>query len=35
MAETTSVLIVVTSNAALGETGRKTGVWAEEFATPY
>lgn len=35
MAETTSVLVVVTSNAELGETGRKTGVWAEEFATPY
>jgi putative intracellular protease/amidase len=35
MAETKSVLIVLTSNAELGETGEQTGFWAEEFAAPY
>ena len=35
MAETKSVLIVLTSNSALGETGKETGFWAEEFAAPY
>ena len=35
MAETKSVLIVLTSNATLGETGKKTGFWAEEFSAPY
>jgi len=35
MAETKSVLIILTSNAELGETGEKTGFWAEEFAAPY
>src|SRR4051812_37171974 len=29
------VLFVVTSHDRLGETGEKTGVWIEEFATPY
>ncbi|MEQ1977438.1 type 1 glutamine amidotransferase domain-containing protein [Xenorhabdus sp. SGI240] len=28
-------LIIVTSHAALGETGRKTGFYYEELATPY
>ena len=35
MAEPKSVLIVLTSNAELGETGKTTGFWAEEFSTPY
>ncbi len=35
MAETKSVLIVLTSTAELGETGEQTGFWAEEFAAPY
>ena len=29
------VLIVVTSHDALGNTGKKTGFWLEEFAAPY
>lgn len=29
------VLFVVTSNDLLGNTGKKTGVWIEEFASPY
>jgi putative intracellular protease/amidase len=29
------VLIVTTSHAALGTTGRRTGVWLEELAAPY
>ena len=29
------ILIVLTSHAALGNTGDKTGFWIEEFATPY
>jgi len=29
------ILIVLTSHAALGNTGEKTGFWIEEFATPY
>jgi putative intracellular protease/amidase len=29
------VLIIVTSHAALGSTGQKTGFWLEELATPY
>jgi len=30
-----SILMVVTSNDRLGDTGKKTGLWLEEFATPY
>jgi putative intracellular protease/amidase len=30
-----SVLIVLTSHDELGATGRKTGVWLEEFLVPY
>ena len=30
-----SILMVLTSNDRLGDTGKKTGVWFEEFATPY
>lgn len=29
------LLIVLTSHSELGDTGRKTGFWAEEFAAPY
>lgn len=29
------VLIVLTSHSELGDTGRKTGFWVEEFAAPY
>ncbi len=29
------ILITLTSHAQLGNTGRKTGFWLEEFATPY
>lgn len=31
----TRILMVVTSNAKLGETGRATGLWMEELAAPY
>lgn len=30
-----SVLFVLTSHDKLGDTGEKTGFWAEEFAAPY
>jgi putative intracellular protease/amidase len=29
------ILIVLTSHSELGNTGRKTGFWLEEFAAPY
>jgi len=29
------ILIVLTSHAQIGETGRSTGVWIEELTTPY
>ena len=29
------ILMVLTSHAELGDTGEKTGLWIEEFATPY
>ncbi|MGZ9112991.1 MAG: type 1 glutamine amidotransferase domain-containing protein [Brevundimonas sp.] len=29
------ILIVLTSHDQLGETGKKTGFWLEEFAAPY
>lgn len=29
------VLMVLTSHSELGNTGKKTGFWLEEFATPY
>jgi len=29
------ILIVLTSHNELGETGKKTGFWIEEFAAPY
>ena len=29
------VLFVLTSHDQLGNTGKKTGFWIEEFATPY
>lgn len=30
-----NVLMVLTSHSELGDTGKKTGFWIEEFATPY
>ena len=30
-----NILIVLTSHDALGDTGKKTGFWLEEFAAPY
>jgi putative intracellular protease/amidase len=32
---TVQVLMIVTSNARMGETGKATGFWAEELALPY
>ena len=29
------ILVVLTSHDKLGNTGRKTGFWLEELATPY
>ncbi len=29
------ILMVLTSHDKLGDTGKKTGFWVEEFATPY
>lgn len=29
------VLMVLTSHSELGNTGKKTGFWLEEFAAPY
>ena len=29
------ILIVLTSHDQLGDTGKKTGFWLEEFAAPY
>src|SRR5688572_23498613 len=29
------ILMVLTSHDTLGDTGRKTGFWLEEFASPY
>lgn len=29
------ILMVLTSHDELGDTGRKTGFWLEEFAAPY
>src|SRR6202050_1375019 len=30
-----TILMVLTSHDTLGDTGRKTGFWLEEFAAPY
>lgn len=30
-----NILMVLTSHAELGQTGRKTGLWLDEFAAPY
>lgn len=32
---TLPVLMIVTSHAILGDTGKPTGIWAEELSTPY
>jgi len=29
------ILMILTSHSELGNTGKKTGFWVEEFATPY
>jgi len=29
------ILMIVTSNARMGDTGKPTGLWAEELAVPY
>lgn len=29
------ILMIVTSHAQLGDTGKPTGIWAEELTTPY
>jgi len=33
--KTMNILFVVTSHDTLGDTGKKTGFWIEEFASPY
>jgi putative intracellular protease/amidase len=35
MREIMKILIVLTSHDTLGDTGKKTGFWLEEFAAPY
>jgi putative intracellular protease/amidase len=32
---TSRILMIVTSNSRMGETGKPTGLWAEELAVPY
>ncbi len=32
---TARILMIVTSNARMGDTGQPTGLWAEELAVPY
>lgn len=32
---TSRILMIVTSNARMGTTGKPTGLWAEELAVPY
>ena len=29
------ILMVVTSHGSLGDSGHETGLWMEEFTTPY
>ena len=35
MSKPLSILIVTTSHDAIGDTGKKTGLWLEELTTPY
>ena len=35
MSNALNILCIVTAHAALGNTGRKTGLWFEELSTPY
>src|SRR5215471_20192146 len=35
MEQRMKILMVLTSHDQLGNTGRKTGFWLEEFAAPY
>jgi len=30
-----NILMVITAHDKLGDTGKKTGFWLEEFAAPY
>ena len=32
---TSRILMIVTSNSRMGDTGKPTGLWAEELAVPY
>ena len=32
---TKRMLMVMTSHEIMGDTGKKTGMWLEEFAAPY
>jgi len=32
---TARILMIVTANARMGDTGQPTGLWAEELAVPY
>ena len=32
--EAMNILMILTSHDQLGETGKKTGFWLEEFAAP-
>ena len=29
------ILMIATSNSQMGNTGKATGIWAEELALPY
>lgn len=35
MSATLKILIILTSHAVIGDTGKPTGVWFEELTTPY
>lgn len=35
MTEAIKILMILTSHAVMGDTGKPTGVWFEELATPY
>ncbi len=35
MSKSLSILIVATSHAVIGDTGKPTGLWLEELTTPY
>lgn len=35
IAQNQKIVMVLTSHSELGNTGKKTGFWIEEFASPY